>query len=56
VDTLWLNGAVGGRILLDGELNTVISFVVEGSRITRMYAVRNPHKLSGLANETVLAR
>jgi RNA polymerase sigma-70 factor (ECF subfamily) len=56
VDTLWLNGAPGGRIVLDGELNTVMSFVVDSGRITRLYAVRNPQKLSRLVVETVLAR
>ena len=56
VDTLWLNGALGGRIVLDGELNTVMSFVVQDSRISRIYAVRNPHKLNRLDKEAVLAR
>jgi RNA polymerase sigma-70 factor (TIGR02957 family) len=56
VDTLWLNGAVGGRIVLDGELNTVISFNLEDGRISRMYAVRNPSKLSRLDEEAALAR
>jgi RNA polymerase sigma-70 factor (TIGR02957 family) len=55
-DTLWLNGAVGGRIVLDGELDTVISFVLEDSLISRMYAVRNPHKLSRLDEAAALAR
>jgi hypothetical protein len=56
VDTVWLNGALGGRIVLDGEVNTVISFVVDDGRISRMYAVRNPHKLTRLDGEAVLAR
>ncbi|HYP46440.1 MAG TPA: RNA polymerase sigma-70 factor [Propionibacteriaceae bacterium] len=56
VDTLWLNGALGGRVMVDGELNTVISFVVQDGRILRLYAVRNPHKLSRLDHETALAR
>ncbi len=56
VDTLWLNGALGGPIVLDGELNTVMSFVVQDSRISRIYAVRNPHKLNRLDKEAVLAR
>jgi RNA polymerase sigma-70 factor (ECF subfamily) len=56
VDTLWLNGALGGRVVLDGELNTVMSFVVEDGRISRLYAVRNPHKLSRLNEEARLAR
>jgi RNA polymerase sigma-70 factor (TIGR02957 family) len=56
VDTLWLNGALGGRIVLDGELNTVISFILEDGRISRMYAVRNPHKLRRLDEEAALSR
>ncbi len=56
VDTAWINGTLGARIVMDGELNTAITFVVESGRISRMYAVRNPHKLSRLDNLTVLAR
>jgi RNA polymerase sigma-70 factor (TIGR02957 family) len=56
VDTLWINGALGGRVVLDGELNTVISFIVEDGRISRMYAVRNPNKLSRLDETAALAR
>ncbi len=56
VDTLWLNGAVGGRIVLDGEVNTVMSFVVGRGRIARLYAIRNPHKLGRLDEEVTLAR
>ena len=56
VDTVWLNGALGGRIVLDGKLNTVISFVLDDGRISRMYAVRNPHKLGRLNEEAVIAR
>jgi RNA polymerase sigma-70 factor (TIGR02957 family) len=55
-DTLWLNGALGGRIVLDGQVDTVISFVVEDGRISRMYAVRNPHKLAGLDGIATLTR
>jgi len=56
VDTVWLNGALGGRIVLDGKLNTVISFVIDDGRISRMYAVRNPNKLGRLNEEAVIAR
>ena len=56
VDTLWVNGAPAARIVLDGEVNTVISFVLEDGRISRMYAVRNPHKLTGLDEVVVLTR
>ncbi|CAN5120906.1 hypothetical protein BH18ACT9_BH18ACT9_08170 [soil metagenome] len=55
VDTLWLTGALGGWTVLDGELNTVMSFVVHYGRISRLYAVRNPHKLGRLEEVTVLA-
>jgi len=56
VDTIQLNGALGGRILLEGELNTVIAFVVDDGRISRLFAVRNPHKLHRLQEEAVLTR
>ena len=56
VDTLWLNGALGGRIVRDGATDTLISFVVEDGRISRMYAVRNPHKLGRVDEEAALAR
>ena len=56
LDTLVLNGAVGARIVVDGEVDTVISFLVEHGRVSRMYAVRNPHKLSRIDSETTLAR
>jgi RNA polymerase sigma-70 factor (TIGR02957 family) len=56
VDTLWVNGALGARVVLDGELNTVMSFVVDGGRVSRVYAVRNPHKLGRLEEEAAIAR
>jgi RNA polymerase sigma-70 factor (ECF subfamily) len=56
VGTVWLNGAPAGRIDLAGELNTVVSLVVEDGRITRIYAIRNPHKLARLDEETTLSR
>jgi RNA polymerase sigma-70 factor (ECF subfamily) len=52
----WLNGAPAARVDLDGELDTVVSMVVEGGRITRIYAVRNPQKLSRLGEEASLSR
>jgi RNA polymerase sigma-70 factor (ECF subfamily) len=51
-----LNGAPGARIELDGHLDTVVSIVVEGGRVTRIYAVRNPHKLAGLDGGAALTR
>ncbi len=56
VGTVWLNGAPAGRIDLAGELDTAISLVVADGRITRIYAIRNPHKLARLDEEATLSR
>ena len=56
VDTVWLNGAPAARIDPAGELNTAVTFVVEDGRITRIYAIRNPHKLARLDEEAELSR
>ena len=45
-----------GRIDLAGELDTAISLVVADGRITRIYAIRNPHKLARLDEEATLSR
>ena len=52
----WLNGAPAGRIDLAGELNTAVILVVADCRITRIYAIRNPHKLAWLDEEATLSR
>ena len=41
---------------LDGALDTVVAVRVHGGRITGLYAVRNPEKLSHMQRETVLRR
>ena len=53
---MWLNGGPAARFDLDGELNTVASLVIEDGRITRIYAIRNPHKLARLDEEAELSR
>jgi RNA polymerase sigma-70 factor (TIGR02957 family) len=53
---VWLNGAPGGRIDIGGEVSTAVSLVVEDGRITRIYAIRNPHKLAHLDEESPLTR
>ncbi|KQR17377.1 RNA polymerase sigma-70 factor [Cellulomonas sp. Leaf334] len=53
---MWLNGAPAARVDLGGELNTAMSLVVEDGRIVRIYAVRNPHKMARLGEETTLSR
>jgi len=40
----------------DGTLDTAISFVIEDGLITRIFAIRNPEKLTRLGVETSLAR
>ncbi|MCM2424316.1 RNA polymerase sigma-70 factor [Streptomyces sp. RKAG337] len=53
---VWLNGAPAGRIEIDGELATALSVVVENGRVTRVYLVRNPRKLTRLAEPAELSR
>jgi RNA polymerase sigma-70 factor (TIGR02957 family) len=56
VNAVWLNGSPAGRIDIGGELDTAVSLSVESSRITRIYAIRNPHKLAGLDGIAALTR
>ncbi|WP_244927998.1 RNA polymerase sigma-70 factor [Nocardioides sp. W7] len=52
-----LNGAPGAMIVgLEDGHDTAITFVVEDRRITRIYAVRNPMKLTGIDVEATLSR
>ena len=53
---MWLNGGPAARFDLDGELYGVASLVIEDGRITRIYAIRNPHKLARLDEEAELSR
>jgi RNA polymerase sigma-70 factor (ECF subfamily) len=56
VGSAWLNGAPAGRIDLDGEIDSALSLVVADGRITRIYAIRNPHKLARMDEEATLSR
>jgi len=53
---VWLNGSPAGRIDVAGELDTAMSISVENGRITRIYAIRNPHKLGRLDGVAALTR
>jgi RNA polymerase sigma-70 factor (ECF subfamily) len=53
---IWLNGSPAARIDIGGELNTAVSIAVEDGRITRIYAIRNPHKLARLQRVAALTR
>src|SRR3984957_6157064 len=44
---VWLNGEPAGRIEIDGQV-AAISLVVEDGRVTRIYGVANPRKLTRL--------
>jgi RNA polymerase sigma-70 factor (ECF subfamily) len=56
ITTPLLNGAVAARIDPGGEFDTAITFVVADGRITRLYAMRNPHKLRRLDEVAELRR
>lgn len=51
-----VNGRPALVFRLDGELDTVITVRLEDGRITGLYAVRNPEKLSRMQRETPLRR
>ena len=53
--TAWLNGMPGARLDFDG-IAAAMSLVVEDGRITRIYAINNPHKLGSLEQESELRR
>jgi RNA polymerase sigma-70 factor (TIGR02957 family) len=53
---VWLNGSPAIRIDIGGELDTAVSLAIENGRITRIYAVRNPHKLTRLDGVAALTR
>ncbi|QGN57487.1 RNA polymerase sigma-70 factor [Nostocoides sp. HKS02] len=48
IGTIWLNGALAVRIDTPKFGTTVVSVVVENGLITRVYAMRNPTKLTRL--------
>jgi hypothetical protein len=55
-DVVLVNGAPALRVLVDGELDTVASMVVEDGLVVGLYAVRNPAKLARLDSVTALTR
>ena len=55
ITTTWLNGMPAARIDAAGS-PTAVSLVVEDGRITRIYAIRNPHKLEWLDKIAELRR
>jgi RNA polymerase sigma-70 factor (TIGR02957 family) len=52
---VWINGAPAGLIEIDGR-QIVVSLVVENGRVSRIYAVANPNKLTRLDEPAELSR
>jgi RNA polymerase sigma-70 factor (TIGR02957 family) len=51
-----VNGNPALCVLIDGEVDTIATFLVEDGLVTGMYAVRNPEKLLHLTEPVTLAR
>jgi RNA polymerase sigma-70 factor (ECF subfamily) len=56
IATVWINGAPALRVDAAGDFDTAVSVVVESGRITRIYAMRNPHKMARLDKQVTLSR
>src|SRR5579859_780556 len=52
---VWLNGAPAFRVEIGGQLGAV-SLAVQNGRVTRIYAVANPQKLTRLEQPAELVR
>lgn len=55
-ESIDLNGWPALLARLDGAVDSVLAFAVRDGRITGLYGVRNPEKLSRLAGTTLLSR
>ncbi|MGW0193408.1 RNA polymerase sigma-70 factor [Nonomuraea sp. NPDC003201] len=53
-DPTMVNGSPALVLRVDGEIDGVVAIGVEDGRITGLYYVRNPHKLTRIASETPL--
>jgi hypothetical protein len=53
---VWINGSPAIRLDIAGQVDTAVSLAVENGRITRIYAIRNPHKLGRLDGVAALTR
>jgi RNA polymerase sigma-70 factor (ECF subfamily) len=56
ITTPLVDGAVAARIDPGGDFDTAVAFVVEDGRITRVYAMRDPHELGRLDEVAELRR
>jgi RNA polymerase sigma-70 factor (ECF subfamily) len=55
-EPMLVNGAPGLRLVVDGKVDSVVGFAFDGGLISRIFTVRNPHKLSRVNAETALSR
>jgi RNA polymerase sigma-70 factor (ECF subfamily) len=55
VSGVWLNGSRAARVEIGGQM-AMVSFVIEGGRLTRIYAIANPEKLIRLDTPAELTR
>lgn len=51
-----VNGSPALILRIDGEIDTVVAVRIDDGRITGLYAVRNPEKLSRIESETTVSR
>ncbi len=56
IEAVWLNGAPAARIDIGGHFIAAVSLAVEDGRITRIYAISNPHKLARLDRVAAVTR
>jgi RNA polymerase sigma-70 factor (ECF subfamily) len=56
VEWVEINGAPAMLVTLDGELDSVVTAVVEHGSISEIYLVRNPEKLRGIRERRELRR
>jgi DNA-binding Lrp family transcriptional regulator len=54
--TISINGAPALVLQVPGEADTLLTVAIDEGRVTRIYAMRNPHKLTRINGETELAR
>jgi RNA polymerase sigma-70 factor (TIGR02957 family) len=56
VEPAHINGGPALIIRIDGEIDNVVAVRIDDGRVTALYIVRNPQKLSRLQSETALGR
>jgi RNA polymerase sigma-70 factor (ECF subfamily) len=56
LDLVWINAALGVRVDIGGSLYGTVNLAIEAGRITHIFAVANPHKLTRFDVEMELSR